>query len=87
MPQDPVDEIRRLVHRLLEDRGNSARIGDDESLFVGGHLDSIVAVDLIMRLESDFGVDFSRVDFDVVLIDSIASIASLVRQSGAVVGR
>ena len=37
----------------------------------------MVAVDLIMRLETDFGIDFSRLDFDVVLIDSINAINQL----------
>jgi acyl carrier protein len=81
MQQDPVHDIRLLVHQLLKDRGNPVGVGDDESLFVGSHLDSIAAVDLIMRLEMDFGVDFSRLDFDVSLIDSIAAIASLARRS------
>ncbi len=77
MQQDRINEIRALVHQMLKDRGRPIRVGDDESLFTSGYLDSMVAVDLIMRLETDFGIDFSRLDFDVVLIDSINAINQL----------
>jgi acyl carrier protein len=78
MPQNRIPEIRELVRQMLSDRGGGALSSDDDSLFVGGRLDSMAAVDLIMRLEQEFGVDFAQLDFDVSQIDSVAAIAKLV---------
>jgi acyl carrier protein len=83
MSSDRTNEIRLLVNQLLRERGSPAARFDDESLFLSGKLDSSTAINLIMALETDFGVDFSRIDFDLSTIDSIATIASLVRQSRA----
>ena len=51
-----------------------------QSLFLSGWLDSISAVDLVEFLERRFGVDFTRIDFDIALLDSIDAIAGLVEQ-------
>jgi acyl carrier protein len=83
MTLDTIVEIRKIVHELLIERGEGDDIRDDDSLFVSGRLDSITAIDLIMQLEKDFGLDFSRMDFDVGTIDSVAAISHLVHESRA----
>ncbi len=42
----------------------------------------MMAIDLIMRLETEFRVDFSKLDFDVSLIDTIQAISSLAGGGG-----
>jgi acyl carrier protein len=80
MPQDVLTGIRLLIHQLLEERGSPARLNDDESLFFGGHLDSMAAIEVITWLEAEYRIDFSRIDFDVALIDSITEIRALVQK-------
>jgi len=77
MNSDRLFAVRALVADLMKGRGYRAPIGDDQSLFVSGLLDSMMAVDLILRLEAQFGVDFSRLDFDVSLIDTVQAISDL----------
>jgi acyl carrier protein len=44
-------------------------------LFTGGRLDSLDAVEIIMYVEMDYGINFAEVNFDLTLLDSIAAIA------------
>ena len=47
---------------------------------MSGWLDSVSTVELVEFLEQRFGVDFTRIDFDIALIDSIDAIAGLVQE-------
>jgi acyl carrier protein len=42
------------------------------------HLDSLDAVEIIMSVEMDYGIDFAEINFDLTLLDSIAAIADLI---------
>jgi acyl carrier protein len=75
---EPIAEVRRIVTGIMRERGLLSPNGDDESLFASGKLDSMMAVELILRLETEFGIDFSRLDFDISLIDSVNAITALV---------
>ena len=77
MTPNALVKARLVVESLLAERRVAIKFADEESLFVSGALDSLLAIEVIMRLESDLGVDMSRLDFDVSLIDSIAAIARL----------
>jgi acyl carrier protein len=77
MSHPHLESIRHIVRELMASRGVNADVGDDDSLFVSGRLDSVAAIDLIMRLETDFGVDFSSTGFDASMIDSVAEIVAL----------
>jgi acyl carrier protein len=87
MQQEQIHDLRKLVHQMLAERGVATTGADDESLFIGGRLDSMAAVDLIMQLEQKFGVDFSRLDFDVSLIDSVDAMAGLLQLRAVAVTR
>jgi acyl carrier protein len=69
-----------IVQRLLL-KGDGAPIHDDDLLFSSGRLDSLDAVELIMSVETDYGINFSDIGFDLTRLDSIAAIADLVEQS------
>ena len=77
MSQNSLAKARHVIESLLRARGVATQFSDSESLFVSGALDSLLAIEVIMRLEGDLGVDMSRLDFDVSLIDSIEAIARL----------
>jgi acyl carrier protein len=75
------DRLRTTVRGLLEARGQNSAVGDGDSLFISGRLDSHAATEVIMLLESDFGVDFSDADFDITALDTISSMADLIRKA------
>ena len=61
----------------LRRRGDVEAVAPEDSLFVSGRLDSIDALQTILYLEEHFGVDFSRFDFSLERIDSVASILKI----------
>lgn len=69
--------IRNAVFELLAARGQ-AEVGNDEPLFTSGRLDSLAAVELMMVLERDFGVDLSDPDFDVSRLDTLNDLEAFV---------
>ncbi|MAY60886.1 MAG: hypothetical protein CML29_01630 [Rhizobiales bacterium] len=73
-----IETVRRTVTDLLAERGMPIQIDDGESLFDSGKLDSMAAVNIMMKLEADFGIDLSDPDFDISQIDSVEGISELV---------
>ncbi|HXZ41101.1 MAG TPA: acyl carrier protein [Terriglobales bacterium] len=80
------NQIRRFVAELLRRKGDEAPFADSESLILGGRLESIDAVEIVMFLEGRFGVDFSIIGFDQTLIDSVDLIAALIGERVAAAG-
>jgi acyl carrier protein len=71
-------EIRAFVASLLHEHSGQDQVEDRDSLFFSGALDSQAMTELVLFLEEAFKVDFSRVEFDVALVDSIDEIAAFV---------
>ena len=80
---DPDDRlrIREELARLLAGRDDRRPFADSESLIRAGRLDSLAVVELVTYLESAFGVDFTRIEFDPERLDSLDSIAGVVSES------
>jgi acyl carrier protein len=77
-------EMRNYVTQRLRMKGDGAALTDEDLLFSSGRLDSLDAVEIIMCIETDYGINFSEINFDLTLLDSIAAIDSLVeRRPGA----
>lgn len=74
--------LRDFLTGSLADRGDVAPLTDDSSLFLSGRLDSLAMTNLVMHLESSFGIDFAAINFDVDLVDSINQISRLVAEFG-----
>jgi len=74
---DQRNEVRQFISKLLRRKGDQAPFADSESLILGGRLESIDAVEIVMFLEKRFGVDFATIGFDQTLIDSIDLIVAL----------
>jgi acyl carrier protein len=70
--------IRDLVITMLADHGHRSDIGEHDSLFFSGKLDSLAATQVMMTLEQDFGIDLTDADFDISQLDTIARIEALV---------
>ena len=78
---------RRLAH-LFEARMNVSVPSTETDLFEGGVLDSLAFVDLLLKLEEEFGTKTTLKELEIDNFRSIARIADFViRGNGAGVGR
>ena len=74
-------KVRDFMQQILRERSDGTPLGDDDLLFTNGRLDSLAAVNLVIFLEQEFGVDFADIGLDLERIDSIAMIAELVQEN------
>jgi acyl carrier protein len=75
--------MRTYLTQRLRMKGDGAPLRDDDLLFTSGRLDSLDAVEIIMSIETDYGINFSDIGFDLTRLDSIEAIAELVSMSPA----
>jgi acyl carrier protein len=80
LKNDVKDQVTTFFKETLIRHGDLGELSDSESLFLSGRLDSLSMLNLIMFLENHFSMNFSEIDFDVDLVDSIDSIIQLVDQ-------
>lgn len=80
MHADKLAHLRDVLSKMLVERGRHEPLGDQDSLFVSGRLDSLAATELIQVLESDFGLDLSDPDFDISSLDSLNEIRALIER-------
>jgi acyl carrier protein len=71
-------KLREYLRATLDKHGDRRDFADDESLFLSGRLDSFSMMNLVVYLETELSVDFSALDFDVNLVDSVNDIEALV---------
>jgi len=81
------DTLLGEVHDLFLNSLSVEVPSPHEDLFKAGILDSMTLVQLIMLLESQFGLSLSLEDLDVAAFSTTAGIAQLVRQLRAPAGR
>ena len=67
-------KIREFFLETLKQNSDAQPLADNDSLFVSGRLDSFSMMMFVMHLENEFGIDFTAIDFDVNLIDSLNEI-------------
>lgn len=72
--------LRRAIAALLAEAGHAGPIGDTESLFLSGRLDSLAAAEVLALLERDHGLDLADADFDITRIDTLAQLEALATQ-------
>ncbi len=70
-------EIHQFVQKLLTSSGDNQPLMDQDSLLISGRLQSIDAVEIVVFLEENFGIDFAQIGFDREQIDSIDLIYAL----------
>ena len=75
--------IRTFIGELLGETDDRAPFDDNDSLIKSGRLDSLAVTKIVMFLESSFGVDFARVEFDPERLDSVAEIEAVIEESRA----
>lgn len=77
--------IRKVIQEGLAERGIGP-IGEHDGLFSTGLLDSLAATEVLVALETAYGIDLADEDFDILEIDTLAGIEKLVlsrRQAAA----
>jgi len=82
MSDDSRTKLRGFIGELLLEHGDRGEFTDAESLFLSGRLDSFSMMRVATHLEDVYGVDFSKLDFDVSLIDSLVDIERLADSAG-----
>lgn len=75
--------IRATLLAMLAERGHTAPVADDQSLFFSGLLDSLAATQVMLVLEKEHGIDLADADFDISRLDTIADLQALVAEHGA----
>jgi acyl carrier protein len=80
MDVNPRAAVRTFLTQLLRQRGDTAAFSDSELLLTGGRLDSLAAIDVVVFLERQFGIDFSAGGFDAGQIDSIDNVMTLLAE-------
>lgn len=76
-------EIHEFVQDLLTQSGDDQPLTDQDSLLLSGRLQSIDAVEIVVFLEENFGIDFGQIGFDRDQIDSIDAIYALVQTTAS----
>ena len=69
--------VREFLRQRLEARGDRGSFKDDDSLLISGRLDSMDAMQIILFLEEQLGVDFAGLDFSLELIDRPLDVLAL----------
>jgi acyl carrier protein len=72
------NELHAHIQRLLADKGDREPLGDSDSLVLSGRLDSVDVLQIVVFLESNYGIDFADQDFDQEDFDSISRILGLI---------
>lgn len=77
---DPLarQELRNFIGQCLSQAGDTDGFGDQDSLFVSGRLDSLALTQLVLFLETTWGIDFGALDFSAELIDTVVDIQALI---------
>jgi acyl carrier protein len=70
--------IREFLQNLLTQKRDMRPFSDDTSLILGGRLDSIDTVDLVLFLETAFGVRFGSGGLHREQLDTVNAIDGLV---------
>lgn len=73
-------KLKSYLQSCLAERGDNRVLQDNDTLFSSGRLDSLTMTRIVVFLEQQFNVDFSSINFDIDLIDSVEAIEALVAQ-------
>jgi acyl carrier protein len=72
-------KIRTFFSRFFKDRD----LRDDEDIFATGHVNSLVAMQLVLFVEGEFGIAVGDEDLDIDNFSSVNAIAHLVGRKSA----
>jgi len=70
--------VRQLIQTLLQTKGDFRAFSDSDPLFSSGRLASVDALEVVVMLEQDHGIDFSD-GFNRDDLDSVDSLMNLIQ--------
>ena len=70
--------IRDFLENLFQQKNDPRSFADDTSLILGGRLDSIDTVELLLYLETTFGVRFANAGFARERLDTLNAIVATI---------
>lgn len=73
--------IREFVRNLLTQKKDTRPFGDDTSLILSGRMDSIDTVELVLFLETAFGLKFGSGGLRRDQLDTVNTLGALVDHS------
>ncbi len=71
-------QMRHYVVQRLRMKGDGAPLGDDDLLFSERPARLARCGEIIMCIETEYGINFSEINFDLTLLDSISAVTDLV---------
>jgi len=78
---DQKSKIREFLQQLLAQKGDRKPFADSDSLVLSGRLQSVDAVEIVVFLEENWGIDFAQIGFDESQIESVNAIESLIQDA------
>ncbi len=75
-----VDQIREFVKSNLVVLDEEVPFGDGDNIFELGLVDSFFAIQLVLFIEEEFGIDVTDSDLDITNFSSVKRIAELVKR-------
>jgi acyl carrier protein len=75
------EAIRQFFQELLAQKGDQRPFRDSDSLVLSGRLQSIDAVEVVIFLEQQWGIDFASIGFDESQIDSVDAVDTLIQHA------
>lgn len=79
------DQARAKIRAFLETFIQDADFSDDDDIFALGLVNSLMAMQLVLFLEKEFGLQFNNQDLDLSNFRSIAAMSRLLQQRGVLV--
>lgn len=74
------DKVKEFIGNALVEAGHDQLVDENTSLIVGGLLESLMVVHLVVFIESEFHIDFSEVYFDQYMFDTIDNITKFIEE-------
>lgn len=81
--RETLTALKQLVLNITQLKLSPEQVSDNANLFNDCGLDSTSVVDLVVRLEEEFGISIDEDELDVRLFQDLSNLASLVERKQA----
>lgn len=78
MTNEQTTDTRELIRQYLSRHFGNRQVGDDDDIFALGFVTSLFAMQLVMFVEKEFGIEVASEDLEIEHFRSISALSSLV---------
>ncbi|EPY03891.1 D-alanyl carrier protein [Paenibacillus sp. E194] len=82
-----MEEIKNKTRAFLSNFIKKRELQDHDDIFAIGDVDSLFAMQLVMFMEQEFGIEIDNTDLDLNNFRSIQAISALVASKHAAIGQ